>query len=261
MQRIISPSLKLGAGLCGAILLCATHIAGAQSTNAPSTNAPPPPPKNPWETTAAAGATLTRGNSRTFLATLSLDSKKKWDSGEVLLGAAAGYGTDKDVKNAEFANGYGQYNRLFSDRFYAGLRLDANYDGIALLQYRFTLSPLAGYYLVRQTNTTFKVEAGPSLVFEKHQGENEQTYAGIRLGERFEHQLSATTKIWESVDYVPRVDEWTDKYVLTSEAGIDSAITKRWSLRLVLQDVYDSAPTAGRQSNDLRLIAGTAYKF
>jgi putative salt-induced outer membrane protein YdiY len=257
MPQFFRPALAI------LILLGTLRLASAQGTTAASTstNSLPTPPKNPWETTAALGITLTRGNSKTFLGTLTLDSKKKWDTSEVLLGAAAGYGEDHDVKNTEFANGYGQYNRLFTDRFYAGLRLSANYDGIAGLQYRVEVSPLAGYYLVKQTNTTFKVEAGPSAVFEKHLGENEKTYAGLRLGERFEHKLSATTKIWESVDYLPRVDEWTHKYIITSEAGIDSAINKHWSLRLVLQDIYDSSPTPGRLRNDMRLIAGTAYKF
>jgi putative salt-induced outer membrane protein YdiY len=243
-------------------LLLLGGVASAQTVTATATNAPPPP-KHPWETTAAAGVTLTRGNSRTFLATLSLDSKKKWEDDELLLGAAAGYGEDKDTKNAEFVNGFGQFNHLFTPRFYGALRLDGSYDGIALLDYRVRISPIAGYYLVKETNTTFAVEIGPSVVFEQHGGTNtvQQTYLGFRASERFEHKLSATTKIWETLEYVPRVDEWTQKYVITGEAGIDSAINKHWSLRVVLQDIYDSEPTPGRLHNDLRLVAGTAYKF
>ena len=70
-----------------------------------------------WESTAAAAATLTRGNSETFLATLSLDTKRKWESDEVALGVSGGYGdstvNDVNTKNTEFLQGYGQYNRLF----------------------------------------------------------------------------------------------------------------------------------------------------
>jgi hypothetical protein len=29
----------------------------------------------------------------------------------------------------------------------------------------------------------------------------------------------------------------------------------------MVQDVYNSQPATGRKNNDLRLIAGTAYKF
>jgi hypothetical protein len=30
---------------------------------------------------------------------------------------------------------------------------------------------------------------------------------------------------------------------------------------VVFQAIYDSVPTNGRKANDIRLIAGTAYKF
>jgi putative salt-induced outer membrane protein YdiY len=242
-----------------AALLIAGSLITAQGQT--TTNVPPPPPPNPWQTTAAAGLTLTRGNSKTLLITVGLDTKRKWDHNEALFGVAGGYGENNDTKNTEFANAFGQYNRMFSDRFYGGIRLDGTYDGIAGLDYRVRLSPLAGYYLVKETNTTLAVEIGPAAVFEKHKGQSEETYLGFRAGERFEHKLSATTKLWQTVDYVPRVDRWTENYVVTGEVGIDSAINKRWSLRVVLQDVYDGAPAAGRLHNDMRLIAGTAYKF
>jgi hypothetical protein len=241
-----------GALVVAAGLLSAPGLAPAQT---------PPPADKGWETTAAAGLTLTRGNSKTLLGTLSLDTMRKWPKDELAFGISGGYGENNDLKNTEFVQAFGQYNRLFSDRFYGGVRLDATYDGIALLDYRARISPLAGYYLIKEANTTLTLEAGPSAVFEKYKGHSEDTYLGVRFGERFQHKLSATTKIWESVDYVPRVDKWTEKYVVTGEAGIDTSITKSWSLRVVFQDIYDASPAAGRKNNDMRLIAGTAYKF
>lgn len=241
-------------------LLLAAALAQAQEEKRSLTNAPAPP-KNPWETTAGAGFTLTRGNSDTMLATLTLDTKKKWAHDEAAFGAAAGYGTENDNRNADFYNAYAQYNHLFTERFYAGLRVSGNYDGIAHLSYRVTVSPLAGYYLIKNTNTTLAVEIGPAVVFEKFWYQPPDTYMAFRAAERFEQKLSATTKFWESVSYVPDVKKWSEKYVLTAEAGIDAAITKKWSLRVVGQDIYDSQPANGREKNDFRLIAGTAYKF
>jgi putative salt-induced outer membrane protein YdiY len=260
MQKISTHRLNPRFGLTFATaLLIWTSLASAQGQTTSATNAPPPP--NPWETTAAAGLTLTRGNSDTLLLTVGLDTKRKWDRNEAAFGVAGGYGENNDVKNNEFVTAFGQYNRLFTERLYAGLRLDGNYDGIAKLDYRITISPLAGYYLIKETNTTLAIEAGPSGVFEKYQDKSEDTYLGVRFGERFDQKLSASTKIWESASYVPQVDKWAEKYVITAEAGIDTAITKKWSLRVVLQDIYDSEPAAGRKNNDVRLIAGTAYKF
>lgn len=226
-----------------------------------------PPEKKGWETTAAAGLTLTSGTKDTMLATVGINTSRKWEKDEFALGVAGGYGEDDNnptkttTANTEFVSAFAQYNHLLTERFYVGVRLDFLYDGIANLDYRFTLSPLAGYYFIKNTNTTFAVEVGPAAVTEKYRGEESDTYFGIRFAERFEHKISDSTKIWETVSYVPQVDRWTENYVITAEAGIDTAITKKWSLRVVLQDVYTSEPGPGSEYNELRLIAGTAYKF
>ncbi len=237
---------------------CGLLSAYGQAATAPANT-------NRWESTAAAAVTLTRGNSETFLATISLDTKRKWEKDEVALGAAGGYGeatvNGVNSKNTEFVNGYGQYNHLFTDRFYAGGRVDAQYDGIAGVEYRVKVSPLAGYYLLKDDKMSLAVEAGPSVVFEHLSGQEARSYWAARFGERFEYKLTATTKFWESVEYIPQVDHWSQNYLVNSEAGIDTAITKHWSLRVVFQDMYASAPAPGRKDNDIRLLAGTAYKF
>jgi len=242
-------------------LLVGCGIASAQGPAA----APPPPETLGWVTTAAAGVTLTRGNSDTSLATLSLDTKRKWESDEVLLGVSGGYGesTVKGVntKNTEFLQGFGQYNRLFTERFYGGLRLDGQYDDIAGIDYRFKVSPMAGYYLIKNDKLSLAAEAGPSLIEEHLKGEKSDGYWAARAAERGEYKLTATTRLWESLEYLPKVDDWANNYLLNFEAGIDTAITTHWSLRVVFQDQYANEPAKGREKNDLRLIAGTAYKF
>ena len=244
-------------------LLVGCGIASAQG---PAAAAPPPPPETlAWVTTAAAGLTLTRGNSESFLATISLDTKRKWEKDEVLLGASGGYGdstvNDVNNKNTEFVQGYGQYNYLFSDRFYGGLRLDGQYDGIAGIEYRFKVSPMAGYYLIKNDKMTLAAEGGPTLIEEHLLGETAHGYWAARLAERYEYKLTATTRLWESLEYLPRVDDWAQNYLLNFEAGIETAINKHWSLRVVFQDQYASQPAPGKKDNDLRLLAGTAYKF
>jgi putative salt-induced outer membrane protein YdiY len=225
------------------------------------------PEKKGWETTAAAGLTLINGTKDSLLFTAGLTTGRKWEMDEVAFGISAGYGEDDNnptqttTANTEFVQGFGQYNHLFTQKFYGGLRLDAAYDGIADLDYRVTIAPLAGYYFIKNTNHTFAVEVGPAAVFEKYSGQSSDSYLGIRFAERSEHKLTASTKIWQSVSYVPDIEDWTGHYVVTAEAGIDTAISKKWSLRVVLQDVYTSQVPAGIENNELRLVAGTAYKF
>jgi putative salt-induced outer membrane protein YdiY len=240
---------------------------GIASAQGPVAAAPPPPPPETlaWVTTAAAGLTLTRGNSESFLATISLDTKRKWEKDEVYLGASGGYGdstvNDVNTKNTEFIQGFGQYNHLFTDRFYGGLRLDGQYDGIAGIEYRFKVSPMVGYYLIKNDKMTLAAEAGPSLIAEHLDGEQARAYWAARLAERFDYKLTDSTKLWEALEYLPQVDDWANNYLLNLEVGIDTAINKHWSLRVVFQDQYASQPAAGKKNNDLRLLAGTAYKF
>lgn len=247
-----------------AIVLSAALVCVSGGLFAADSATAPEPPKG-WETTAAAAVTLTRGNSDTFLGTLSLDTKRKWETDEALFGISGGYGENKvngvNSKSVEFIQGYGQYNHLFTDRFYGALRLDGQYDGIAGINYRFKVSPMVGYYLIKNDRMTLATEAGPSLIYEKLAGESAHSYWAARLAERFEYKLTATTKVWESLEYLPKVDDWSKNYLLNFEAGIDTAISKAWSLRVVFQDQYANEPAIGRKQNDMRLLAGTALKF
>ena len=229
---------------------------------------------NKWETSAAAGLTLTSGNSETFLATVSLDTKRKWVKDEAAAGMAFGYGesqvevtdslgatiTDNE-KTTQFGTAYVQYNRLFNERLYGGIRLDAGYDTIAGVDYRIKASPLLGYYFIKNEKTTLAGEIGPTFIMEELEGDDPNSYVAARFAERFEHKLTKTTRIWQSAEYLPDISDWQNKYLIVAELGIEAAITPKLSLRTVVQDSYDSQPASGREHNDIRLIAGIAYKF
>src|SRR5690349_19151217 len=157
--------------------------------NAPATPTPPAPPK--WSASAAAGLTLTRGNSDTLLFTANFLASRKWERNELDFGADATYGEQEDIKNNEAVHGFGQYNRLFTDRFFGYVRLDALHDAIADVDYRVTFGPGVGYYLIKNERTFLRTEMGGGVVFEKQGGE-EKTYATLRLAERLEHKLTPT---------------------------------------------------------------------
>lgn len=236
--------------------LAATVAVMAQNAAAPLT---PPAPQPAWETLASAGLTLTKGNSDTMLANVGVTTSKKWTANEIGLGANMTYGEASGVKNVNNYNAYGQYNRLFSERFYGGLKLTGLKDDIANIDYRFTVSPLAGYYFLKSATTQLSAEAGPSYVIEDLGGVS-RSYMGLRVGERFEHKFSDAAKLWQTAEFIPQVDRFS-QYLFNFELGVDSAITKQVSLRAVLQDNYNSQPALGRKANDLRLITGVAYKF
>ena len=221
-------------------------------------------PTKKWESVATVGVTLTRGNSENFMASGSAATKRSWMSDELLFGASAGYGeteTDGDDRTTDsYVKGYGQWNHLFSRRFYAGLRVTGEHDDVADLAYRATVSPLVGYYFIRETNAFFCGEIGPSYVREKFFHEDTDDYIGLRIGERAEKKFASGAKIWESAEYIPKIEDFQN-YLINAEIGVSAPISKALSLSLVLTDTYKSVPAAGKKQNDLKLIAGISYNF
>jgi Protein of unknown function, DUF481 len=113
--------------------------------------------------------------------------------------------------------------------------------------------------LLKTTNTTLAVEAGPGVVFERLGGLDD-TYAILRLAERFEHKFHSGARVWQSVEFLPEVDKW-DKFTLNAEIGIEAPVTKQLSVQAFMQDSYVNQPAAGRNDNDLKLVSGIKYKF
>jgi len=248
--------------LASAATLAASFFAG--TFLAGTAEAADAPEKKGWEHVASVGATLTRGNSETYLATVGINSSRKWTADEIFLGASAGYGKnrtgDSDNTTDHYYKAYGQWNHLFSEELYGGVKVDGLHDRIAGIDYRFTVSPLIGYYLIKNARTYLAVEAGPGFVAEQFKDGDSREYWTARFAERFEHKFSDKAKVWQSAEFLPRVDEWSD-YVINAEVGASAAITERVDLRIVLQDTYRSEPPAGRKENDLKVIAGIGYRF
>jgi putative salt-induced outer membrane protein YdiY len=225
-----------------------------------ATNAIVQPPKYPWESSVGAGLTLTRGNSSTLLVTGSLQTHKKTPDNEIKLGADGAYGEDSSVENVDTIHGFGQYNHLFTDKFYGYLRAEALHDGIADLQYRLTVGPGAGYYFLKETNTTFAGEFGASYV-DQRLGDVDDNYVTLRLAENFEYKFKRFgARFWESVEVLPQVNKF-DNYLVNAEVGIESALSQTISLKTYLVDNFNNEPAAGRQKNDVKLISGISYKF
>lgn len=233
--------------------------------------ATPPPAAPKWETIANAGLTVQSGNSESIASVIGLDTKKKWESDEAMLGAAAGYGKSSSTGNnrsrtTDYAKAYGQYNHLISERAYFGLRIDGEHDGMSDLAYRVRVSPLVGYYLIKNEKTSLSVDAGPSFIVEEREASptalrDRKEYVALRFGEKFEHKLSDTTKIWQTAEYIPAIKDWPDRDVITGEIGISAAITPKWDLTVKYQVLYDNGVNYGKESTDTRLIASTSYKF
>jgi putative salt-induced outer membrane protein len=235
-----------------------------------------PTTTNHWESSVSAGATLTRGNSETFLGTLTAATGKKWNQNELAFGADMAYGTTTtETKNptpppntiktddttAETLHGFGQYNRLFNERLYGLGRIEGLHDGVADIDYRLSLSVGAGYYFIKAKEMQLSAEVGPGYIVQRLGGDN-QSYATLRAAEKFNMALSDRARLWETVEILPQVDDFNN-YIVNFEIGVEADLnqSKKLALRVYLDDTYNNVPAAGRKKNDLKLVAAVAYKF
>ncbi|HEV7926659.1 MAG TPA: DUF481 domain-containing protein [Verrucomicrobiae bacterium] len=280
MNRLetMMPSNRMSALVVAATLLASMAALQAQtnatttSTNQTTTNAVPAQPKvvaplYPWKSTIAIGLTIARGNTDTTLASATFGTEKKWPENDLAFGADGLYGETKNpgqqqfTESAEVLHGFSQYNRTITDGLYAYMRLDGFHDGIADIKYRITVAPGIGYYLITNKITDLSAEVGPGYIREQLGGDTE-SFATLRAAERFHYAISAHAKAWETIEYLPQVDEFNN-YIVNAEVGIEAGLNKsnNLSLRSVLQDSYNNVPAFGRLKNDLKLITSLVYKF
>lgn len=237
---------------CAALFVAATVSTFAQS--APTTSEEPK-----WNTTGALGLSVSSGNTENTLLNVNLITSRKWEKNELDMGADASYGESDGLRNTANAHAFAQYNRLFTEKWYGLLRVDAMHDDVADVQYRVAVSPGVGYYVFKTTNSFLRFETGPGFVWERVAGVDDD-YVTLRLAERYETQINDKVKLWQYIEWLPNVEDFQDG-VINAELGVDASLTKRMSLRAFVQDTYDSTPAPGSKHNDVKFIMALAYKF
>lgn len=211
----------------------------------------------PWDTKIYSGLALTQGTVDSLTLNAGILAKGTWTADELMLMADYLYGdTQGATTNNAFRAG-AQYNHLLTDRFYLGLTSGFLYDEIADVDYRVNLYPTLGYYLIKSDTTKLAIEAGAGYTWQK-QGGITDAYTGARFGERFEHTFASGAKVYQLLEYLPRINDWND-YLLTAEIGLDVPVTSKLSWRTAVRDAYDSTPALGREANDLTLLTGLSY--
>jgi putative salt-induced outer membrane protein YdiY len=216
------------------------------------------------KTTFALGATFTDGNSETMQANVSLVTEGERESlGSVRAGIEGNYGEttvdDESETTVENAKAFAHVRKTLSELTFAYIDTSALYDDIARVDYRITLGPGLGTYLVKSESTALSLELGLAYVWEDVADDTDD-YVAARAAERLEHKISETARVWQSVEYIPQTDDFDD-YLLNGEIGVEAALNASLNLRIVVQDKYDSRPAPGLERNDVSLIAGISVNL
>lgn len=218
-----------------------------------------------WETKLYGGLNLARGNTRNMLLNAGLTAERKGDPNEFSLGGEINYGETEiekdgekvDETNLDNAKGYAKYRRLFSERHYGYLNAETSRDEIANVRYRAIVGPGLGRYFIKSEKTTLSAEIGAAHLVEEVAGVRDD-YVTARAAQGCERKIADGTRIWESVEYLPRMDN-TSQYLINTEVGAEAAMAAKISLRVVLQNKYNSEPAPDKKSSDLTISAGVTY--
>jgi putative salt-induced outer membrane protein YdiY len=210
------------------------------------------------------GLTVTDGNSDTMLGNIALESiGRLWCGSAIRMGLEGNYGESTvdgvDETTVENVGAYVQTRRDLSERWFVAVNASALYDDIAAIDYRVVLGPALGGYLVKQDHLALTTEVGPSYLWEDV-ADVEDDYFVLRVAERLEYTPNASTKVWQTAEYLPKAEDFDD-YILKAEIGASAAMSARTHLRVALKVDYDSIPGAELEDTDVTLISGVGIQL
>jgi len=242
-------------------------LAAAISHAAPLTEQEKQKPKD-WKTSLNAGLNLTHGNSENMLVNGAILADYNKADNIFRLNIQGNYNENvvsqdntNDIKQATVQNarGIAEYQRLFSERDYGYANASLSHDRIAGIDYRGIAGPGVGRYFFKRDPLKLSTEIGVAYVSQRLIGDIENTI-NLRVAQRFEMKLLASSKVWESIECLSAINDYGN-YLVNFEIGAQAAITACLNLRVVLQDQFDSRPAPGKESNDVKLIAGVGYQL
>jgi len=216
---------------------------------------------NKWESTVAAGLNITSGNSETMGLNVGISAEKSSDKNEIRLGMEGNYGESTvdeiDDTTTQNAKALAVYKRKFEEFFlYSDNSLF--HDKIAEIDSRLIIGLGGGRRVVESDSIKLDMELGLSYIYEDMADTSGDDYVSARVAARYDQDLSKSSKLWLSAEYMPNVED-IDDYLANGEAGIEAAINETLSLRVVLQDRYDSTVPDNLDRNDLSIVSSLVY--
>jgi putative salt-induced outer membrane protein YdiY len=238
--------------LAGSLVLAATNSAIAQ--DATTTDA------TDWTKAVSAGLSLTDGNSNATNFNLNGKLGREYKDEVWRFEADYNFGDTKETPDSprtETRNDYrllGDYRHIFNDFYFGGIGADLRHDEIADLNYRFTVSPSVGMYVIKEDDLKLSLEAGPSYVFEELGGVSND-YLAPRIANRLDWKISDTAKLFQTAEYLFDISD-SNAYLLNAEIGIETTVTELVSLVVSIKDAYNNNPAEGKEKNDIAIISG-----
>ena len=229
-----------------------------------------------WHGSVNASYTAARGNTYQNSASLLANVNRRWEEDRV--NADFGYyysetGTSKDDrdKTTDRWEVEGQHDHFWRPAVYTFENARYEEDSIAGLDNRVRLGLGVGYQWLdaRRFETTgvwsFNQEAGATWFRDNYRVRpmgGDESYAALR----YAHHLTYIPKWNEGVngfhnlEYYPQIDDW-EHYIMKADVGFTTKIIMDFNFIAKIEWEYNSRPSVGRKSSDIRYIVGLGYAW
>jgi len=222
----------------------------------PEIKLPPPPSVN--NVKLGAGFNMVQSETDTTQAHLTLDINGKKGFNEWIIQMFGAYGEVNGEQSIGQANGSFQFNRLMSARAYYNIKTTAEHDSVRDLKHRLQLSPGLGYYFVNNSKHTLALESGLMYRNEK-QGDAVDDEWGGRFAERYTYKFNTKSRFWYNTEITPEFEFYD--YIVVTESGVETPLTKDVNFQIVARDVYDSAVENDAKKNEFILRASLVWSL
>jgi putative salt-induced outer membrane protein YdiY len=153
----------------------------------------------------------------------------------------------------------GEYE--FSERFYSYASTTAEYDEVQSLSIRSVSKTGLGYRLLKTEKAEINADIGPSWVYERFFGGDDNDFFAIAFGSNCTWELPGSMTFECRGEYLPAIDDWADDYLLRGMAQLSIPMLDWLSFRFRAENEYNSRPAEDTDYNRLTLTAGLGAHF
>jgi putative salt-induced outer membrane protein YdiY len=220
------------------------------------------PDQGKWIGTAGAGLALTSGNSDTLNLNLSFDATYDPKTKHVVKATGLyirGDQNDVVVVNRLSLGVRDQYT--LSGRAFAFGQLDYLRDTFKAIDYLVAPTAGVGYTVIDTMPTTFAVDGGLGVVWEKNPGVEVDTDVAVTAAERLQHVLTPTSNVHHAATALWKANDFNDG-LYTFSVGAGAKLSGRLQLSVDLLDTLkNQPPVTAPKKNDVALVTSITATF
>lgn len=234
------------------------------------------PTAETWHGSVNVAYQSSRGNTYQNSATVLANLNRRWEKDR--FNANFGYfysetGPTKESmeKSTDRWELEGQHDHFWSALLYTYVNSKFEQDDIAGLDYRFRLGAGAGFQWLdgRDFDSTgkwsFNQEVGAAWVKNSYLDQDpsaDDSYATLRYAHHLKYHPKWNPGIegFHNLEFLPQVDDW-ENYLMRADVGFSTKIVMNFDLLCKIEWDYNSMPSVGRKSSDIRYIVGLGYKW